>query len=185
MPVRTHFSPHLLSTFLGGCRALLVLALAAALLLSAEQATPSAPGSDAGADVAADDLRPVAARTTKIRNALRVAKNQIGDPYKYGAAGPHRFDCSGLVYFSTHRAGFTGVPRTSSAQARHMRHIKRSAMRPGDFVFFRNSGGVYHAAIFVGRKDGRRRIVHAPGSGQRVKTSTIWTNSWFPATLRR
>jgi cell wall-associated NlpC family hydrolase len=162
------------------CRALLVLAVAGALLLTGH-GTPS-PGAEP--TVQPEDLRPVATRATKVRTALSVARNQVGDRYRYGAAGPHRFDCSGLVYFSTHRAGFGKVPRTSSAQARHMRRIKRTAMRAGDFVFFHNRSGVYHVAIYLGVKDGRRRILHAPGSGQRVKRSVIWTNSWFPGTLR-
>ena len=160
------------------CRSLLVLAVAAALMLTGE-----APRSSQGETVT-DEIQQVASRSTKVRSALRIAKNQIGDPYQYGAAGPHRFDCSGLIYFSTHRAGFSGVPRTSTAQSRHMRRIKRSNMRPGDFVFFRNGSGVYHAAIYIGRKDGRRRVVHSPSTGSRVHRSAIWTNSWFAGTLR-
>jgi cell wall-associated NlpC family hydrolase len=162
------------------CRTLLVLAVAAALLLTAETATPRA---SQGETVTAE-IQHVASRTTKARNALRIAKNQVGDPYQYGAAGPNRFDCSGLLYFSSRRAGFSGMPRTSSAQSRHVRRISRANMRPGDYVFFRNGGGVYHAAMYIGRKDGRRQIVHAPGSGQRVKRAAIWTDSWFPGTLR-
>lgn len=181
MPVRALAAPaNPLNPLVALCRAVLVLGLTGALLLAAEQ---SGPRSTQG-HVVTDELRPVASRATKVRAALRVAKRQVGDPYRYGAAGPHRFDCSGLIYFSTRRAGFSGVPRTSSAQARHMRPVKRSNMRPGDFVFFHNGGGVYHAAIYLGRKDGRRRIVHAPGSGQRVKRSAIWTNSWYARTMR-
>ena len=180
MPVRAHDltlpSLHRLTLL---CRTVLVLAVATAMLVAGEQSGPRA--SDL---TVTDDIRHVATRTTKVRNALTIAKRQIGDPYRYGAAGPHRFDCSGLVYFATHRAGFTGVPRTSSAQSRHMRRIHRSNMRAGDFVFFHNGSGVYHAAIYLGVENGRRRILHSPGSGQRVKRSAIWTNSWFAGTLR-
>ena len=98
---------------------------------------------------------------SKILAAKRIALRQLGDPYRYGAAGPNRFDCSGLVYFSTHHAGFTHVPRTSSQQAHFMRRIPRTAMRPGDFVFFTGSSGVYHVGIFLGRSHGHRIIVHA------------------------
>lgn len=161
------------------CRALLVLAVSAALLLTGESSGPRATQPP----TVTDEIQQVAKRTTKVRTALRVATRQIGDPYQYGAAGPNRFDCSGLVYFSTRKAGFK-VPRTSSAQSKHMRRVKRANMRPGDFVFFHGRSGVYHAAIYVGKKDGRRRVVHAPGSGQRVKRSAIWTNSWFAGTLR-
>ena len=120
----------------------------------------------------------------RAKHALRVAKRQIGDPYKYGAEGPEKFDCSGLVYFAARKAGFTDVPRTSSEQADHMRRIKRSKLRRGDFVFFTEKGKVYHVGFYVGRKDGERLIVHAPSSGNDVERGRIWTDTWFAATLR-
>lgn len=120
----------------------------------------------------------------RAKKALRIARRQLGDPYKYGAEGPDRFDCSGLVYFATHRAGFSTVPRTSSEQADHLRRIKRSKMRRGDFVFFRKKGRVYHVGVYVGRRDGRRTIVHAPSTGKDVTRDPIWTDRWFAGTLR-
>jgi cell wall-associated NlpC family hydrolase len=124
-------------------------------------------------------------RTQMVSNSLAIAKHQIGDPYRYGAAGPGAFDCSGLLYYSARRAGFSQFPRTSDAQYRFVRHIRKSNLRPGDFVFFHNSGDVYHAAIFVGRnKSGVPIILHAPRTGERVKYASPWTTSWFAGTLR-
>ena len=179
MPVSTPARTvrHLLTT-------LLVLPL---LVLGGLAGAPTSGAGAGGAGTAVveagDSLRLVAGRD-RIRRALRIAIDQKGDPYRYGAAGPNRFDCSGLVYYSTHKAGLKGVPRTSSAQARYMDRIKRSNMRPGDFVFFTGSGGVYHVGIYVGWRDGRRAILHSPRSGSRVHTARIWTNSWFAGTLR-
>ncbi|WP_148570812.1 C40 family peptidase [Nocardioides caldifontis] len=124
------------------------------------------------------------ARLKKVNRMLRIVRAQRGDPYQYGAAGPNRFDCSGLVYFSTHKAGFRNVPRTSSQQGRFMRRIPRKAMRPGDFVFFTGGSGVYHVGVFNGRSKGGMTVIHAPGSGQRVTTARIWTSSWYAGTLR-
>lgn len=124
-------------------------------------------------------------RGERIQKARKIAVNQIGDPYAYGAAGPHRFDCSGLVYFATHRAGFTKVPRTSRAQARSLRKVRKSRMRRGDFMYFYNSGGVYHAAIFLGWKNGRRVMLHSPRPGSRVHKARPWTTKWVGRTLRR
>jgi len=124
-------------------------------------------------------------RAKQISNGLTIAKRQLGDPYAYGAAGPDRFDCSGLLYFSYRRAGFSNFPRSSDAQARFVRRVKRSNLRPGDFVFFHSGGDVYHAAIFAGRKDGRVLILHSPNSGGRVSYTRPWNDSWFGGTLRR
>jgi cell wall-associated NlpC family hydrolase len=121
---------------------------------------------------------------SRVNRAVRIAAAQKGDPYGYGAAGPNRFDCSGLTFYSYHRAGFRGLPRTSSAQARFARHISRPAMRRGDLMFFTGGGGVYHVGVFAGWSHGRRLVLHAPYSGTRVRTERVWTNSWFPGTLR-
>jgi cell wall-associated NlpC family hydrolase len=118
------------------------------------------------------------------RHALAVARNQIGDPYRYGAAGPNAFDCSGLTYYAYHHAGYRGLPRTSSAQASFTHRERRSQMHRGDLVFFYDRGGVYHVGIFIGWHHGHRWIIHSPYSGQRVHRERIWTNSWFPGTLR-
>jgi cell wall-associated NlpC family hydrolase len=123
-------------------------------------------------------------RAQRVAVALDVVRAQKGDPYRYGAAGPNAFDCSGLLYYSYRRAGFTNIPRTSSQQAAAARRITRSAMRKGDFVFFTSGGHVYHAAVFAGWAYGRRYIIHASRPGTPVKRDRIWTNSWFPATLR-
>ena len=123
-------------------------------------------------------------RAQRVAVALDVVRAQKGDPYRYGAAGPNAFDCSGLLYYSYRRAGFTGMPRTSSQQASHARRITRSAMRKGDFVFFTSGGHVYHAAVFAGWSNGRRYIIHASRAGTPVKRDPIWTSSWFPGTLR-
>ena len=87
----------------------------------------------------------------KIQRAVRIALHQIGDPYRYGAAGPDAFDCSGLVKYSYRRAGFRHVPRTSDAQARWGHKVRKSNLRRGDLMFFHGGGNVYHAAIFLKR----------------------------------
>lgn len=117
-------------------------------------------------------------RVEKIRLGVKIARNQIGDPYRYGSAGPDRFDCSGLVYYAMRKAGIS-VPRSSGAQADYARPIAKSNMRVGDLMYF---GG--HIGIFVGWRDGRRLMLDAPSSGDRVKIRHPWTTSWSAYTLR-
>jgi cell wall-associated NlpC family hydrolase len=123
-------------------------------------------------------------RARQIQHAVSVAHHQKGDLYRYGANGPRRFDCSGLVQYSYGRAGIR-VPRTSDSQARSARRIKRRNMRKGDLMFFHRRGNVYHVGIFTGRSHGRPKMVHAPSTGKRVQVSSPWTRRWFPGTLRR
>jgi cell wall-associated NlpC family hydrolase len=121
---------------------------------------------------------------SRVLNARDIAMRQRGDAYAYGAAGPERFDCSGLIRYAYSRAGLA-VPRTSSAQAGAARRIAKKDLRSGDLMFFYGGGGVYHAAIFLRWSRGHAVMLHSPGSGQRVRVAAPWTSSWFAGTLRR
>ena len=160
-------------------RALVAGAIAGTVLL----ATPAAP-------VQAGQVQDRAGhhkkhKPTRVERAVNVAVAQKGDPYRYGAAGPGAFDCSGLVFYSFRRAGFSNIPRTSSAQAHFAHRISRGGMQRGDLMFFYDGGGVYHVGVFAGWSHGHRLVLHAPYSGTRVRTDRVWTNSWYPGTLRR
>ena len=124
-------------------------------------------------------------RSARVLHALRVARHQIGDPYRYGSDGPGSFDCSGLTYFAMHkRSGFGHFPRTAAEQARFTHRIRRSHMRKGDLMFFTSGGHVYHVGIFDGWRHGHRLVLHAPYPGARVRVERVWTNAWFPGTTR-
>jgi len=151
-------------------------AFAAALLTSLIVALT--PGFVAPASAATVSL------ATREVNALLIARHHVGDPYQYGAAGPHAFDCSGLTHYSLVGAGFRNVPRTAAAQAQRARHIARKYLRRGDLIFFTRGGSVYHVAFFIRWENGRALILHAPYPGARVRYELIWTNSWFAGTLR-
>jgi cell wall-associated NlpC family hydrolase len=127
---------------------------------------------------------PAAPAARRVGSAMSIASHQKGDPYRYGASGPGAFDCSGLTFYSFRKAGFRHIPRTSSAQAHFAKHIKRSNMRRGDLIFFYGGGGVYHVGVYAGFNHGHRWVLHAPYSGARVRTERLWTDKWFPGTLR-
>lgn len=160
-------------------RSHLALGLAAALvssgvLLSSAPAASGTTLATVGAPVRSidpDQRGAQARRQAAITGAaVRVALRQRGDRYRYGAAGPDAFDCSGLVQFAFHRAGGV-LPRTSGEQARATKQISRSRARRGDLVFFSEDRAVYHVGIYLGDN----RLLHAPGTGERVQTSQLWT----------
>jgi cell wall-associated NlpC family hydrolase len=118
-------------------------------------------------------LAPTADAMTPHKRAqvMHVAASKKGAPYRYGADGPRAFDCSGYTKWVFARVG-KRIPRTSRAQARFARHIRKSQRRTGDLVFFANHGRVYHVAIYAGRNT----IWHAPRPGQRVHRARLWTS---------
>jgi cell wall-associated NlpC family hydrolase len=152
--------------------------LALALLAGASVLAPTKASANASTTAHAR-----AVRQHKVLRAASIALQQIGDPYRYGAAGPRAFDCSGLMKYSFGRAGIK-LPRTAAAQSRRAHRIPKSKLRRGDLMFFTDGGGVYHAAMFLRWNHGRALMVHAPGSGGHVRRDHPWTNAWFAATLR-
>lgn len=152
------------------------VALVAALMVGAPAATASQNGGHAQA------LPPIAAR---INQAANVAISHIGDPYRYGAAGPSAFDCSGLSMFSYDHSNLY-LPRTAASQYAAVRHISPSQMIRGDLVFFHDSNGhVYHVGMFLyWNSEHRAVIIHAPYPGQRVHRAPVWTSSWYAGTRR-
>jgi cell wall-associated NlpC family hydrolase len=103
--------------------------------------------------------------------AVHLAASRRGAPYRLGAVGPHRFDCSGLTLWVYGRLG-KRLPRTAAQQYAATRHIAASSRRPGDLVFFLTpSGHVHHVGIYAGAG----RIWHAPHTGDHVRRARIWT----------
>jgi cell wall-associated NlpC family hydrolase len=155
-----------------------------ALLLSLFSAVVATGVSTApAADAATRHHHHKVTRVDRIHHARNIALRQLGDPYVYGATGPKAFDCSGLIFFSYRHAGFS-VPRTSAEQAAHARHIPRSHLRTGDFMFFADGGGVYHVGIFLRWSHGHAVMLHSPKPGEHVQRAVPWTNGWFAGTLR-
>src|SRR3546814_12114066 len=86
--------------------------------------------------------------------ALKVAAAQKNDRYQWGAEGPSRFDCSGLVWYSYKRSGKT-LPRTAQAQYNKSRKVYPRSRRVGDLVFTgRSSRGNHHVASYAGTRSG-------------------------------
>jgi cell wall-associated NlpC family hydrolase len=121
----------------------------------------------------------------KVNHAANIAVAHIGDPYRYGAAGPQAFDCSGLAMWSYDHANLH-LPRTAAEQYAAVRHLVKAHLQRGDLVFFHDRyGHVYHVGIFLyWNAQHRAVIVHAPYPGQRVHREAVWTSSWYAGTRR-
>ncbi|MEE1798871.1 C40 family peptidase [Streptomyces sp. NPDC101062] len=135
-----------------------------ALTIAAVAGTMLAPGAASEAEAATLSVK-----------ALKVAASKKGSPYRYGATGPHRFDCSGLTLYSFKKAG-KKLPRTAQAQYNKTRHISSSSRRKGDLVFFHYGRSVYHVGIYAGKG----KIWHSPKTGSLVRLERIWSKKvWY------
>lgn len=117
------------------------------------RAALAAPGSAKAAD-------------SRAAAAVAYAYAKLGSPYVWGATGPNAFDCSGLVQ-AAYRAAGVSLPRTTYAQIDAGRRVSRSALRPGDLVFFYS--GISHVGLYVGNG----QMIHAPNPSAPVRLAPV------------
>ena len=94
--------------------------------------------------------------------ALKFALAQVGDIYVWAAAGPTRWDCSGLTMRAFQKAGVS-LPHSSRIQINYGKNISASSLKPGDLLFFGKP--ISHVSIYMGGG----KMVQAPRPGKRVE----------------
>jgi len=109
-------------------------------------------------------------RAQRINRIIAVARAQRGKPYRWGAAGPRAFDCSGFVQWVYRRALGVHLPKYTDTQYAETAHIKRRKLHRGDLVFIRRGRHEEHVGIYAGR--GRWWV--APHTGSHVKLQRIY-----------
>ena len=108
--------------------------------------------------------------STRGATALKFAIKQLGDRYVFGAAGLVYWDCSGLTSRAFQQAGVS-LPHSAAYQYSYGKFVPRSALKPGDLVFFGRP--IEHVGIFIGGN----LMIDAPHSGARVRVEPF--SNWF------
>ena len=135
--------------------------------------TPSPVPAPAPAPPPAPVPTPAPAPSGDPASAVAFAAAQLGDAYRWGAAGPDSWDCSGLMMMAW-GAGGISLPHSSAGQYAASTPIAAADLRPGDLVFWGASpSGIYHVAMYVGGGE----IIHAPRTGRPVSRESMyyWT----------
>ncbi len=96
-------------------------------------------------------------------------RHALGKPYRWGASGPHAFDCSGLMVWLYACLGIR-LPRQACEQGRKGARVKGTLM-PGDVLLFRSAASPtgWHTGMYVGRSC----FVHASGRKKGVCVSSL------------
>jgi cell wall-associated NlpC family hydrolase len=106
--------------------------------------------------------------------AVAEAYNKLGSPYEWAAAGPDRFDCSGLTMWAWARGGVS-LPHSSQAQYDVINHVAQSDVQPGDLVFF--GSPIHHVGIYIGGG----QMISAPHTGDVVKIQDAFRSDFVGA----
>lgn len=109
---------------------------------------------------------PASSTRTQIAN---YATQFLGNPYVWGGTSlTGGADCSGFTMAVMAKFGVS-LPHHSGSQAQRGKSISSSEMRPGDLVFYANSGGtINHVALYIGNG----QVVHASNKRDGIKIST-------------
>jgi cell wall-associated NlpC family hydrolase len=117
-------------------------------------------------------IQSVAARESEADGVMHFAHRQLNKPYRLGANGMRRFDCSGLVYRAFRENGLLekiGGNRRSSGYYRWFKENGRVTKNPrrGDLVVWAKRGHrVSHIGIFRGyNRNGKAMAISALSSG--------------------
>ncbi|MEV6630660.1 NlpC/P60 family protein [Actinoplanes sp. NPDC051470] len=102
--------------------------------------------------------------TNKGAMVLAEAARHKGALYKYGAAGPKRFDCSGFTLYVYKKTTGRKLPHKANSQQKYGRSVSKGSRQPGDLIIFRSGSYGYHAAVYAGAN----KIWDSPHSGARV-----------------
>lgn len=95
----------------------------------------------------------------KVQKLIDAALSKQGTPYVFGAAGPNKFDCSGLVSWALGQAGSNvGHMNARGLQAHYKNNkVSKEELQPGDLVFFWSPndrgippGQASHVEIYLG-----------------------------------
>jgi len=106
--------------------------------------------------------------------AVSEAYAQLGKPYEWAAAGPDRFDCSGLTMWAWARGGVS-LPHSSQQQYAVTQRVAQSDVQPGDLVFF--GSPIHHVGIYIGGG----RMISAPHTGDYVKIQDAFRSDYVGA----
>ncbi len=94
--------------------------------------------------------RTATAAPTLGERAVAEAQRHAGKPYRWGAMGPDRFDCSGFTLYVFKRLG-RSLPHNSRMQYDAVPKVPNHHKRVGDLIFTRRSNGsIGHVGIYAG-----------------------------------
>lgn len=120
----------------------------------------------------------------KVEVAISFAKQQLGERYVLGGAGPDIWDCSGITLKSYAAAGVYIGWHSATAQfnvlAAQRKLVPLTQWQPGDLIWWTQSrafnGDKYHVAIYLG--DGL--MLEAPNPARTVRIVPVRYGELFP-----
>lgn len=117
--------------------------------------------------------------TAKKTSLIKDARSFVGTPYKYAGTSARGMDCSGLTSVVFDRAAIA-LARTAADQSKQGRPVKLDDARPGDLVFFKKGGRVFHVGIISKVNKEQLWMIHSSSSKGVVEQEVLSNSYWRP-----
>lgn len=106
---------------------------------------------------------------TSNNSIVNAGKNYMGTPYVWGGESMSEggMDCSGFVYNALRDAGYNVGRDTAQGYRSYGKRVDASQLQPGDLIFYGNSKGATHIAIYAGNG----QIIHSSGGSSNTKSN--------------
>ena len=130
-----------------------------------------------------DTISVSASDSNNINHMLTILESELGKPYRRGAIGPDRFDCSGLIKFGFSHIGWI-LPRRATDIGQLGETITPESCSPGDLLFFsgrrlskRKAKKISHVGCVYKVEDGKIFMIHS--SDQGVNITDFSTSKYY------
>lgn len=131
-------------------------------------------GTSKFAPVYGGKLRINVVRANSGNKIINEAKRHVGALYKFGAAGPKRFDCSGYTQYVYRKTTGKKLAHKANSQQKAGKGVAKNKKQVGDLIVFRNGSYGYHTAIYAGAG----YMYDSPHTGARVSKRKMFGSNY-------
>jgi len=113
------------------------------------------------------------------KTIIEDARGLLGSSYEYAARGPKKFDCSGYVGYVYNLSGMR-ISGSASHLLDQGRPININDALPGDLIFYKHDGRVFHVSMITQNRGDELWVIHSTTSRGVIEEDILASTYWRP-----